>query len=178
MSELLTPEGTLALAIAVLELVLGWRFTLPERGRDLLGPGVFAAAVVVGFLAGLGYIPASPPWPNPMPLRIAGAVLLLGGLFLAGASSKARPLAGRGRLATGGPYAWIRHPLYVGLALALAGAWLRAPSTLGGLVAAAAAAAYAWLGVTDEQAAQSAFADAWKDYARRTSALLPTRSKR
>lgn len=131
MTELLTSEGLLALAIAVLELVLGWRFTLPERSRDLLGFGGYAAAVAIGFLAGRGHVAASPPWPAPLALRLAGTALLLGGLFLAGASSKARLLAGRGRPATTGPYARIRHPLHLGLTLVLIGGCLRAPSALG-----------------------------------------------
>lgn len=44
MSDLLSPEGSLALAIAVLAIVLRYRFTLPQRARDLGGFLTFALA--------------------------------------------------------------------------------------------------------------------------------------
>ena len=98
-------------------------------------------------MAGRGLVPASPPLSAPLAMRVIGAAALLIGLFLAGSSSKARLLAGRGRLVTGGPYARLRHPLYLGLSLVLAGSLLRAPSAAGALAAALAVAHYAWLGV-------------------------------
>ncbi len=173
MSELLTPEGSLALAIAVLEIVLGYRFTLAERGRDVGGFLTYAVAIGLAFLGGRGLVPASPPVPAPLGLRLAGAAALVFGLLLAGASSKARLLAGRGRIATGGPYARIRHPLYLGLSLVLAGSLLRAPSAVGALAVALAVAQYAWLGVLEERDSLRAFGAAWSDYASRTRALLP-----
>jgi protein-S-isoprenylcysteine O-methyltransferase Ste14 len=178
MSELFTPEGSLALAIAALEVVLGYRFTLSERGRDLAGAFTYVVAVALGFAAGRGLIPASPPMSVPFALRIFGGAVLLAGLFLAGASSKARLLAGRGRLVTVGPYAYLRHPLYVGLTLVLVGGLLRDPSAFGGLAAAAAVAQYVWLGVIEEREAGAAFGSAWSDYAVRTRAILPTTSRR
>src|SRR5512138_1800792 len=105
MSAQLTPEGTLALAIAVLEVVLGWRFTLPERGRDLGGFLTYAVAIGLGFTVSRGLVPAFTPLPASLAMRLTGAALLLVGLVVAGASSKARLLAGRGKLATTGPYA-------------------------------------------------------------------------
>jgi len=173
MSELLTPEGSLALAIAALQLVLGWRFTLPERGRDVAGFLLYAAAVGLAFAAGRGLLPASPPLAGALPLRLAGAALLLGGLALAGASQKARLLAGRGALATSGPYGRLRHPLYVGLALVLAGGVLRAPSAVGAAAAAIAVAHYAWLALREERAARDVFGAEWRTYARRTRAVVP-----
>jgi protein-S-isoprenylcysteine O-methyltransferase Ste14 len=173
MSELLTPAGSLALAVAALQLVLGWRFTLPERGRDVAGFLLYAAAVGLGFAAARGLLPASPPLAGAFPLRLAGAALLLGGLALAGASQKARLLAGRGALATSGPYGRLRHPLYVGLALVLAGGALRAPTELGLAAAALAIAHYAWLGLREEREAGETFGEEWRRYARRTRAILP-----
>ncbi len=173
MSELLTPAGSLALAIAALQLVLGWRFTLPERGRDVAGFLLYAAAVGLGFAAARGLVPASPPLAGPLALRLGGAALLLGGLALAGASQKARLLAGRGALATSGPYRRLRHPLYVGLALVLAGGALRAPTALGIAAAVVAVAHHAWLAVREEREARETFGEEWHAYARRTRAVLP-----
>jgi len=173
MSELLTPAGSLALAIAALQLVLGWRFTLPERGRDVAGFLLYAAAVGLGFAAARGLLPGSPPLGGALALRVGGAALLLGGLALAGASQKARLLAGRGALATSGPYARLRHPLYVGLALVLAGGVLRAPTGLGVAAAAVAIVHYAWLALREEREAREAFGEEWRRYARRTRAIVP-----
>ena len=173
MSELLTPEGSLALAIAVLEIVLGYRFTLPERGRDLGGFVTYAVAIGLGFVAGRGLLPAFPPLPAPLSMRVAGAALLLAGLFLAGASMKARLLAGRGQLVTGGPYGRLRHPLYLGLSLVLAGALLRGPTAVGALAAALAVVHYVSLAALEERDALRAFGGAWSDYASRTRAVLP-----
>lgn len=173
MSALLTPEASLALAIAVLEIVLGYRFTLPERGRDVGGFLVYAVAIAVAFAAGRGLLPASPPLAAPLWMRIIGAVLLLVGLILAGASSRARLLAGRGRLATSGAYARLRHPLYLGLSLVLAGSLLRAPSAAGAMAAVLAMAHYVWLGTLEERDSARTFGAAWTDYRSRTRAALP-----
>lgn len=175
MSNLLNPEGSLALAIAALQLVLGYRFTLAERGRDLLGLLVYALAVGQTFAAERGFLPGVVPSPVPLQVRLAGAAVLCAGLWLAGASSKARLLAGRGALATGGAYSRIRHPLYLGLGLALIGGLLRSPTVIGGALAGAAAGVYAALGALDERGAARAFGTEWRLYAARTRAILPLR---
>ena len=164
MSELLTPEGSLALAIAVLQLALGYRFTLPERGRDLGGLLTYAVAVVLALAAGRGLVAGSLLLKASLVVRVAGAVLLVTGLYLAGASSRARLVGGRGRLVTNGPYSLVRHPLYVGLSLVLAGGLLRAPSLLGAFATAIAIAHYAWLGTLEEQDARRTFGPGWQEY--------------
>lgn len=178
MSDLLSPEGSLALAIAVLAIVLGYRFTLPERARDLGGFLTFALAIALGFAAGRGLVPGAQALPAPLPARLAGAVLLLAGLALAGSSSKARLQAGRGLLASGGPYARLRHPLYLGLSLVLMGCVVRAPSAAGVLAAVVAVGQYSWLGAVEEREAAQAFGAAWASYASRTRALVPLRRRR
>jgi protein-S-isoprenylcysteine O-methyltransferase Ste14 len=95
------------------------------------------------------------------------------GLLLAGASFKARLLAGRRALAATGPYARLRHPLYVGLALVLAGHLARAPSRAGALAVLVALGQYAWLALVEERDARAAFGAAWDAYAARTRAVLP-----
>jgi protein-S-isoprenylcysteine O-methyltransferase Ste14 len=173
MESLLTPEGSLALAIAALVVVLGWRFTLPERARDFGGVLVFVAAVAVTLLAGRGLLRGAEPVAAGAVARIGGAAVLVAGLLLGGASYRARLVAGRGALATAGPYARLRHPLYVGLALALAGHLARAPSRAGALAVLVALGQYAWLALVEERDARAAFGAAWEAYAARTRALLP-----
>ncbi|WP_242392250.1 methyltransferase family protein [Anaeromyxobacter oryzisoli] len=173
MEQVLSPEGSLALAVAALVAVLGWRFTLPERGRDLAAVLVFVAAVAVTFAAGRGLVPGGGPVAAALPVRVVGAALLVAGLLLAGSSFKARLLAGRGHLAESGPYARLRHPLYAGLALVLVGHLLRLPSRAGALAVTIALAQYLWLGGVEEREARAAFGEAWDRYASRTRALLP-----
>jgi protein-S-isoprenylcysteine O-methyltransferase Ste14 len=173
--SLLSPEGSLALAIAALLAVLGWRFTLPERGRDFAGVLVFVAVVALTFAAGRGLIPGTGAVVAGPLLRLGGAALLVLGLLLAGASFKARLRAGRGRHPEVGPYARIRHPLYAGLTLVLVGHLLRLPSQVGALAVLAAVAQYVWMGTVEEREARGASDPSWEAYARRTPALLPVR---
>lgn len=178
MESVLSAEGSLALAIAALVVVLGWRFTLPERGRDFAAALVFVAAVALTFAAGRGLVPRAAPWSAGVALRLLGAAMLVGGLALAGASFRARLRAGRGRLAVLGPYARLRHPLYAGLGLALVGHLLRLPSQLGAVLTVIALAQYAWLAAAEERDARAAFAAEWEAYAARTPALLPRPRRR
>jgi protein-S-isoprenylcysteine O-methyltransferase Ste14 len=171
--SVLTPEGSLALAISALVVMLGWRFTLPVRGRDFAGVVVYIAAIAVSFAAGRGLLPGGGPVAAGPVARLGGAALLVAGLLLAGASFKARLLAGRGHLAEAGPYARIRHPLYAGLALVLVGHLLRLPSRAGALAVTIALVQYLWLGMVEEREARAAFGAEWDGYALRTRALLP-----
>lgn len=173
MEALLSPEGSLALAIAALVVVLGWRFTLPERGRDFAGTLVLIAAVAVTFAAGRGLLPGAEPVAVGAAPRISGSVLLVLGLLLAGASFKARLVAGRNRLATTGPYARLRHPLYAGLTLVLVGLLVRSPSRAGALAVLVAVAQYVWLGLVEERDARAVFGAEWDGYASRTRAVFP-----
>lgn len=178
MESVLSPEGSLALAISALVVVLGWRFALPERGRDFAGILVFVTAVVLTFAVGRGLVPGSGPTAAGPFLRVTGGALIVAGLLLAGASFKARLLAGRGRLAATGPYARIRHPLYAGLALVLVGHLLRLPSQPGALAVIVALSQYVWLATVEEREARAAFGAEWSEYAARTRALVPIPRRR
>jgi protein-S-isoprenylcysteine O-methyltransferase Ste14 len=180
MESLTSPVGSVGLAIAALVVVLGYRFTLPVGGRDFGGLATFLAAVAVIFLAGCGLISrgALATLETSRPLRMGGGVLIAAGLLLAGQSWKARLSAGRGRLATSGPYARVRHPLYLGLGLVLAGHLFRSPSNAGAIAAALAIAHYAALSVIEEREARRAFGPDWGAYAAQTRAILPLPRRR
>lgn len=173
MDAILTAEGSLALAISALAIVLGWRFTLPVRGRDLGGVAVYAATLGVTFAAAHGLVPRAGALEAGPAARLVGGALVILGLALAGASYRARLRAGRGRLATAGPYAWIRQPLHAGLALVLLGHLLRLPSSVGLLATAIALASRALTAAAEEHDAAEAFGAEWAAYARATGAVIP-----
>ena len=173
MESVLSTEGSLALAISILAIVLGYRFSLPERGRDFAGVAGYVLAIAVTFVSAHWFARAAratdlgPAW------RYAGDASLVIGLLLAGSSFRARLVAGRGRLAATGPYARIRHPLYLGLGLALLGQLLRLPSAAGLVCTLLALGGYLWAGAAEERDAAAAFGAEWRAYAQRTGAILP-----
>ncbi len=173
MDSILTAEGSLALAISALAIVLGYRFTLPVRGRDFGGLVVYVVAVAVTFAAAHGLVPRAGAVEAGPAARLLGGALMILGLALAGASFKARLQAGRGRLATGGPYARIRQPLHLGLGLVLLGHLLRLPSSAGLLATAVALASRAFTAAAEERDAAASYGAEWKTYARRTGAVVP-----
>ncbi len=173
MESLLSAEGSLTVAISALAIVLGYRFTLPERGRDFAGLLVYVAAIGVTLAAAHGLVPRAGAFEPGLALRVPGSLMLILGIVLAGASFRARLEAGRGALATGGPYARVRHPLYLGLGLVLVGHLLRLPSSAGLLPTALALASYAFTGAAEEREAAAKFGGAWEAYARRTGAVFP-----
>ena len=126
MESVLTAEGSLGLAITALVIALGWRFMAPNRGREFGAAFLYATSAALVFAAGRGIVPGARPVAAGLPLRLVGACLLVGGLLLAAASFRARTTAGRTHLAVGGPYARLRHPLYIGLGMVLVGHLLRA----------------------------------------------------
>lgn len=175
MESLLSAEGSLTVAISALAIVLGYRFTLPERGRDFAGLLVYVAAIGVTLAAAHGLIPRAGAIEPGLASRLPGSVLLIAGFVLAGASYRARLEAGRGQLATSGPYARVRHPLYLGLGLVLVGHLLRLPSSAGLLPTVLALASYVWTGAAEEREAAARFGAVWDAYARRTGAVVPRR---
>jgi protein-S-isoprenylcysteine O-methyltransferase Ste14 len=99
--------------------------------------GVAAAGLAIGVLR-----PRRIGWE---PARRVGSVLIVGGVALAAAATRAAgatDLARPGRLVTGGPYAVSRHPMYaawtaiyLGVALVVRSGWLlRLTPLLAGLI--------------------------------------------
>ena len=76
-------------------------------------------------------------------------------------------------LVTGGPYAWVRHPIYSGLVLAFTGTVL-AVAEWRALLALAIIVATLWRKLrTEEHLMRERFGPAYDDYARRVKALVP-----
>lgn len=127
MSELTSPQGSIELAIAALLVVLGFRFARPSRPSEWVAMAAYVAGLGGQLLGALGLVRGS-LFPAGVGLRVLGGLSLVAGLVLAGAPARARRRASAGRPAPGRAAA---AAPYAGLALVLAGQFLRAPSAAG-----------------------------------------------
>ena len=182
--------GTLAIALAA--MARSFRRT---RGRTEGRAGVILRlpllmAASIAFLAAGAWlwkpIPLRPSDPVRWTLAVLGELLIVGGCFLYLWGLRAlgpmfSPSSGFGvalfaghRLITAGPYALVRHPMYLGVMLAAWGSLLlfRTWAVLGfaimmfGLV---------FRARREERVLADEFGDAWRAYAARVPAWLPRR---
>jgi len=186
-------------AVLVLNVGISARFRSRARRRETIpraaeGARLAGLRVAVGlplFLAVALYLaaPGALPWALPLPAALRWFGVALG---LAAAPLNAWVLATLGdnvsetvltkrdhELVVGGPYRWVRHPLYsVGLVM-LAGIALAAAS---GLIAALSGVLFAflrWMVMPREEAELAArFGAAYDGYRTATPALLPRRAQR
>lgn len=100
----------------------------------LIGWTLVAAQVVL--LATVAVLPRRHDWPTPGPVEVLGwALVAAGAVVVAMAAADLghaltptpEPKQG-GQLRTDGAYAWVRHPIYSGVLLAVAGLTLRSGS--------------------------------------------------
>jgi len=76
-------------------------------------------------------------------------------------------------LITAGPYAFVRHPIYTGICMALIGTWMTV-GTAGGLLGIALGFVGLWHKMTvEEQFMRAQFPDAYPQYAARVKRLVP-----
>jgi hypothetical protein len=159
MESFTTPEGSFALAIAALLLVLGFRMLRPERAAAWAAFAGYAAALAVSLLGARGLVGA--PVEPAAPIRIGGAALLVAGLLVGarrsrpgrerlrvGEAAPTRPGAlptPSGALPTRSGASRARPEL--GLALVLAGHLARAPSAAGAIAVGVAVVLLAWTGM-------------------------------
>jgi len=81
------------------------------------------------------------------------------------------------RLATSGPYAWVRHPQYDGFVLVMLGFLLQWPTLLTLVMFPVLVWMYLRLARTEERESIAHFGEAYRDYADRVSAFIPTFSQ-
>jgi len=125
--------------------------------------------VPLGFVLGAAYLILAQPSP---PLLLSGAALGLAGLLLRAWS--AGHLAKNQRLATSGPYACTRNPLYLGSALMGLGAAVAGRSWIMGLAFAAFFILVYWPVMEREaQFLQREFPEAFEPYARQVPLFFP-----
>lgn len=162
-------------------------FRFYRLGYNAIAVGLFA--LLMGYQTQL---PAPPLWPEYGPLLLAGYLLLLGGALLGLAALRGYNLAEFGgwgylrkggvpvstELSTQGLNARVRHPLYTGLLLVLAGYVLVAP-TLPRLIFMGCSVVYVLVGARlEEQKLLAHFGAAYARYRRQVPMLLPWRRPR
>jgi len=80
-------------------------------------------------------------------------------------------------IVTRGPYAVVRHPIYLGVLLLAAGTLLAHPSAATICIAAGLAIGVAWKIPAEERTLRAAYGEAWARYAAGVPALLPRPSR-
>lgn len=167
-----------------------WAIEARRAGRNVqresaLSRGATIALMVLAF--GLLLETAGPEFAwwqgGPISLRLlAGVLLLLGGLglavwarrHLAAYWSGAVGLKAEHRLIQSGPYAWVRHPIYLGLLVAMVGtALLLGSGVLGWLGVALASAGFLRKLLQEEHVLEQRFGEAYRAYRRQVRAVLP-----
>ncbi|RWB25950.1 isoprenylcysteine carboxylmethyltransferase family protein [Mesorhizobium sp.] len=112
--------------------------------------------------------------PHFGPFHILSFFLIGGGFVLIASAWRVLYEAQRhNRLATGGPYASVRHPQYVGFVLVMAGFLVQWPTLLTVLMFPVLVGMYVRLSFIEEREARKEFGDAYDRYAARVPAFFP-----
>lgn len=114
--------------------------------------------------------------PHVSPFHIASYAALIGGFWLLTASWRVlHAAAQQGRLATDGPYAWVRHPQYMAFLLIMVGWLVQWPTIPTLLMFPVLAYFYARLARSEEREVAEQFGADWVTYAARVHAYVPHR---
>jgi protein-S-isoprenylcysteine O-methyltransferase Ste14 len=130
---------------------------------------IFSMAIAAQVISGV-----KPAWPLTLsdPTTVSGLALLALGLAIR--TWAAGMLNKKTRLATDGPYALVRHPLYLGSILMMIGFALLSGALWNlGVVAVTAALSFGSAIVDEERFLARHFADSWNAYAQSRGRLLP-----
>jgi protein-S-isoprenylcysteine O-methyltransferase Ste14 len=112
--------------------------------------------------------------PHLSPFHLASYVAIGGGFWLiAVAWRHLHQAAQEDRLATTGPYVWVRHPQYDGFLVVMIGFLLQWPTIPTLIMFPVLVLVYARLARSEEREVAARFGDQWTAYAARTPAFLP-----
>lgn len=164
-----------------------WFFTLPAWAQIAGGLGFCVLFAYVGYLL---WIPLRLTVSSDMGtiLRLIGmlffvagwvlvlwARLALGGMYGV-STSFAAPLQAQHRLIQHGPYTYIRHPMYLGYWLLLAGIMVIYRTWTPVLLLAMCVVSFSRRAQREEAALENAFGAEWQAYKARTGRFLPPRN--
>ncbi|MGH2843099.1 MAG: methyltransferase family protein [Solirubrobacteraceae bacterium] len=147
------------------------------RGWGRLGPRGVAAVAVIVLIRGVGTTELEV---HSLAVGVIGAVVFTAGVALA---AWARVILGRNwgmpttqrlepELITAGPYGVIRHPIYTGILLGVAGTAL-VTNLIGLGIALILGAYFAWAATVEERNLTATFPSTYPAYRERTKMLIP-----
>ena len=191
--------GLLAYATLVVIAIGIWRGTQQKAGRTsgkvpnwVRSPLYYILTTVCFLFLSIIFwmpLPFNPPLDSNVSLLIIGSMLYfpaialvlwarhtLGKMYLP-STSFGVSLNADHKLVTGGPYAFVRHPLYVGIICAAIGALLLY-HTWTALAYAVFAPFLAIRSKGEEQALKAAFGEEWLTYSRQVPAFIPLLKQR
>ena len=117
--------------------------------------------------------------PHVSPFHLASYAVIGGGFWLiAAAWTQLHTAAQNDHLATAGPYAWLRHPQYLGFLLVMSGWLLQWPTIPTLVMFPVLAYVYARLARSEEREVAEAFGSQWTSYAARVHPYRPHRPLR
>jgi protein-S-isoprenylcysteine O-methyltransferase Ste14 len=112
--------------------------------------------------------------PHSNPIHLASNLFIFGGFILLASSWRVLFTAQRDhRLASTGPYAYIRHPQYLAFIAVMVGFLIQWPTLVTLIMFAVLVVTYVRLAHREEREVEAEFGDVWRAYAARTPRWIP-----